>query len=396
MKRMARIAGSILLGGTLSLPAAAQEGDTLSPFVSYARYYDSNLFRLDESEYALVPQLSDQYGILSAGLNVDWRPGRQRVLASASKSLVRYAKNTRLDYDGSDYRLRWNWQLGNHWSGQVAVSEGVTQSNFSDLAGLRVNNRITRSNRSADGEWQFHPRWRVALGAAASVSENSTPQQQPSDYEENSLTTSVAYRTPKGSSLRGQLRRVDGSFPRRPPGSLDRAYTQTEYNLLGDWAMSGKLALRSRLGYLQRENDTLSQRDFSGLTGRLAADYSPSGKVAMNWALYREIVNSDDVAATYQQSTGTSLGASWQATAKLALRASASYENRRFAGDPGFAVAGAARRDENSLSGALSLSYAPLRMAAIEIGVQAGQRDSNVARSDYTFHTVFVSARADF
>lgn len=390
MKWMARVAGTILLGGTLSLPAVAAEGDTLRPYVSYARYYDSNLFRLADNEQ------SDQYGILSAGVNVDWQPGRQRVLASASKNLVRYADNTRLDYDGTDYRLRWNWRLGNRWSGQVGASEGVTQSNFSDLIGLRVNNQITRANRFVDAEWQFHPRWGVAAGVAAADSSNSTSQQRPSDYEENSATASLAYRTPKGSALRGQLRRVDGAFPHRLPGSLDRAYTQTEYNLLGDWRVSGKLGVQSRLGYLQRQNDTLSHRDFSGLAGRLAADYSLSGKTALNWAIYREIANSDDASATYQQSTGTSLGLFWQASAKLALRAGASYENRRFAGDPGFSVAGVAQRDENSLNGSLSLSYAPLRMATVDVGMQAGRRDSNFVRNDYAFHTLFVSVRADF
>lgn len=396
MKRMARMAGSILLGGTLSLPAAAQEGDTFRPFVSYARYYDSNLFRLAESDYALVPQLSDQYGILSAGFNVDWQPGRQRVLVSASKNQVRYANNSRLDYDGSDYRVRWNWRLGKQWSGQVGASESVTQSNFSDLAGLRVNNQITRTQRFVDGEWTFHPRWRVALGGATAASSNSTVQQRPADYDESSVSGSLVYRTPKGSSLQGQLRRIDGEFPGRLPGSADRAYTQTEYNLLGDWNLSGKLVLRSKLGYLQRENDTQSNRDFSGLAGRLAADYAASGKTVVNWAAYREIANSDDIDATYQQITGSSLGASWQATSKLVLRASASYENRRFMGDSGFTVPGSVRRDENTLSGSLSLGYAPLRAVRIDVGVQAAQRDSNVARNSYIFHTVFVSARADF
>jgi len=40
-----RLAG-LALGKVLGLPAVAKEGDTFRPNVSYAHYFDSNLFRL--------------------------------------------------------------------------------------------------------------------------------------------------------------------------------------------------------------------------------------------------------------------------------------------------------------------------------------------------------------
>ena len=120
------------LSALLVHPAQAKEGDTFRPFVSYAYVYDSNLLRLDTGEFDDL-QRSDRYSVLSAGLNVDWKPGRQRIQASASKNLVRFSRYASLDYDGSDYQLRWNWRLGNHWSGQLGASRDVTQTNFSDF-----------------------------------------------------------------------------------------------------------------------------------------------------------------------------------------------------------------------------------------------------------------------
>lgn len=395
MKRTFALAG-LGLAALQALPVAAKEGDTLRPFVSYTRYYDSNLFRLDESEYGLVQEKSDQYGVLSAGVNVDWQPGRQRVTAVASKSLVRFQNNTHLDYDGSDYQLRWNWRLGNHWSGQVGATESVTQSSFSDLVGLQINNQVTRENRFASADWQFHPRWSAGVGAATAKASNSTAQQAPLDYEDSSVSATLGYTTPKGSKLRAQVRKVDGEYPNRPITYVDRLYTQTEYNLLADWSLTGKLIARGKIGYTQRENDTQSQRDFSGVTGRITADYSPTGKTMLTWALYREIANSDDLNATYQVNTGTSLGAAWQMTSRTTLRASGSYENRSFEGDTGLVIPGLVQRDDDTLSGTLSLSYSPVPMATINIGVQAGRRDSNIPANDYKFHSVFVSVRADF
>lgn len=397
IRRRALQFASMALGALLALPALAKDGDTFRPFVSYTRFYDSNLYRLAEIEYSLVPQLSDQYGVLSAGLNVDWQPGRQRVLASASKNWVRFSRNTQLDYDGADYQLRWNWRLGNHWTGQVGATESVTQSSLSDQLGLPVNNQVTRDNRFASAEWQFHPRWNVGLGTAAATSTNSTYPQTLLDYEDQSVSATLGYTTPKGSKLRGQLRRVEGEYPNRPPSLfVDRAYTQTEYNLLGDWNMAGKLISHAKIGYVQRENDILSQRNFSGLAGRISADYYPTGKTMLNWAIYREIANSDDINATYQLNTGTSLGAAWLATSQITLRANTSFENRTFEGDTGFILLGTPQRDEDTLSGSLSLSYAPVRMATIDVGLQAGRRDSNMPVNDYSFHSFFLSVRADF
>lgn len=396
MRRALPLVGLAVLGA-LTTPALAKEGDTFRPFVSYTRHYDSNLFRLAESEYALVPQRSDQYGVLGAGLNVDWQPGRQRIAASASKNQVRFARNSQLDYDGSDYQLKWSWQLGNRWSGQAGATESVTQSSFSDLAGLRINNQITRDSRFASADWQLHPRWHVGLGVAAVSSTNSTVQRAPLDYEDQSVSATLGYATPKGSKLRGEIRRAEGEYPNRLSGvSVDRAYTQTEYNLLGDWNVSGKLVTHAKAGYVKRENDTLAQRDFSGVAGRLSADYFPTGKTALNWAIYREIANSDDLNATYQVNTGTSLGAAWRATGKITLRADVTFENRSFQGDTGLVVTGLQQRDEDTLGGSLSMRYAPVRMAIVDVGLQAGRRDSNMTANDYKFHGAFVSVRADF
>lgn len=392
--RMLVFAG-VGIAALYALPVHAAEGDTFSPFVSYTYYYDSNLYRLDDSEYSLVPEKSDHYSVLSAGLNVDWRPGRQQVLASASKSFVRFSRYDNLDYDGSDYQLRWNWRLGNHWSGRVGGTEKVTQSNLGDQLGLPVNNEITKRRAFADAAWQFHPRWSIGAGAATVESTNSASSRTPLDYEEDSVTATLGYKTPKGSKLSAQLRRAEGEYPNRVSPLLDPQYTQTEYNLLGDWTLTGKLIAHGRIGYVQREHDTLGQRDFSGVAGRLSADYAATGKTTLSAAVYREVANSDVLNATYQVNTGTSLGAAWRATSKITVRADAKFENRAFEGDPGGPIVGD-QRDDDTVSGTLSMGYSPIEAATIEVGVQAGKRDSNISAYSYEYHAAFVSVRGDF
>jgi exopolysaccharide biosynthesis operon protein EpsL len=383
----------------LALPALAKEGDTFRPFVSYSRYYDSNLFRLSEREIDAASQAfaetTDQYGVLSAGLDIDWKPGRQRVLARASLSQTRYSRYSSQDNDGYDYQLKWNWQLGNHWSGLVGATESQSQSSYSDVSVSFVPNEVTRDRQFASANWLFHPRWEIGLNVHQSDVANSAPAQLISDYEDQGMSATLTYLTPKGSRFSGQLRKVDADYPNRVLGVIDNSYSQTEYNLLGDWRSTGKLTARGRLGYVQRDYPNVPARSYDGLNGRVSADYFPTGKTVLNLAVYRELGNSDDANATYSVNTGTSLGAAWQATDKITLRANASFENRDYQGDPGAVVVGTTR-NEDSLSGSLSASYAPVRMATIDLGWQAGSRDSNISVDDYSFHLFFVNVRADF
>ena len=394
MKRL--LAGLMAL---LALPAVAKEGDTFRPFVSYARYYDSNLFRLSDSEIAAASQVfaktTDQYGVLSAGLNVDWQPGRQRVLASASLSQLRYSHYDSQDNDGYDYQLRWNWQLGNHWSGLVGATDIQSQSKYEDVQIGFVPNEVTRQRQFASANWLFHPRWQVGMNVDRSDVANSAPAQFISDYEDQSMGATLTYITPKGSRLSGQLRKVDADYPNRVLGVIDNSFSQTEYNLLGDWRSTGKLTARGRLGYVQRDYPNVPARNYDGFNGRISADYFPTGKTVLNLSVYRELGNSNDANATYSLDTGATLGAAWLATNKITLRANASYENRDFQGDPGVIILGTTR-NEDTLSGSFSISYVPIRMATIDLGWQAGSRDSNIAVEEYTYHLFFASVRADF
>lgn len=376
------------------LPALAQQGDTFRTYVSYLHTWDSNLYRLAKSEYGLVADRSDDYGVLAAGLEMDWRPARQQIMMHVGGSAVRFSRNTQLDYDGSDFRANWNWRLGNRWSGNVGATQALTQSSFNDL-GVPINNRVTRDSRFFSTDWQFHPRWQAGAGVSALESTNSEAVQALLDYEEISYNATIGYVTPKGSRLRLQFRRLDGEYPGRTAAFQNRAYAQDEINVLGDWSIAGKLVAHGRIGYLNREDDAVPERNSARLAGRLSVEYTPTGRTALRWEVYREVANSDDIRASHQVSAGTTFGLAWQATPKITLRANVGWENRRFDGDTGV-LPTAARRDEDTASGSLSLRYAPMDMATIDLGVQAGRRESSLPNNDYSFHALFASGRIGF
>lgn len=409
-----------VLGAVHAMPAQAHEGDTFRPFVSYGTFFDSNLFRLADTESPGFPR-SDRYSVLSAGLNVDWKPGRQQIVANATKTRVRYNRNTIYDSDGSDYQATWNWQLGNRLSGKVGAAESLSQSSF-DSVGL-VNNEVTRKRHFGRAEWEFHPRWRIGGGIEKADYSNSELVSQ--DAQQQTQDVVLTYRTPKGSSLRAQVRRVDAEypnpqtlasvcsflffcppFPMIPTDVADNSYKQTEYNLLGDWSVSGKLKLRGQVGWVDRQyENTLrgdfsvpvpqlkTRPDFSGLAGRISADWYATGKTLLSVSAYQELGGAGDINASSVVKHGASVSGVWLIREKWRLNVGATFENRDFQGDPGTTKQ---QRNDDTFSESLSISYMPIQAISVDVGVSAGRRDSNYSVDDYTFHMLFANVRADF
>lgn len=401
--------------------AGAHEGDTFRPFVSAGYYSDSNLFRLDENESPSTPR-PDRYALYQAGLNVDWKPGRQQVLVNATKTLIRYDRNTYLDFNGDDLQATWNWRLGNRLSGKLGAARSTSQSSFSDI-GL-VNNSVDRERRYGRAEWEFHPRWRIGGGVETTDNTNSDASQASQDVHQTVQDMVLNYVTPKGSKLGMQLRHTDAEFPNMqvlsytcsflsfcppfpfvPSTVADSSYKQTEYLLLGDWRVSGKLGLRGQAGWVDRSyanqmrgtvagSPQFKERpDFSGFTGRATADWFPTARTLLSFTAYQEPGGATDINASSVLRKGAKLDGVWLMREKWRLNAGATFENRAFKGDPGTT---ATQRNDDTLGASLGVSYTPIEAVSVDLGVQAGRRDSNYSGENFSFHTVYVNVRGDF
>lgn len=397
-----------------SFPAVAHEGDTFRPYVSAGYYRDSNLFRLAGGESPATPR-EDSYALYQAGIQIDWKPGRQQFLVDVSQTRIRYNRNTFLDFEGNDTRATWNWRLGNRLSGNIGFTQSSSQSNF-DSVGL-VNNSVDRERRFARAEWEFHPRWRIGGGVDTSENTNSAASQLSQNFTQDAYDLGVTYRTPKGSSLRALVRKTEADYPVQQTLRLrfvfpsvffdvaDNSFDQTEYLLAGDWRVSGKLNVRGQAGWVSREYRntlknplggfaTLVERpDYSGFTLRGTADWFPTAKTLLSLTAYQELGGANDINASSVEKRGAKLDAVWLMREKWRLNAGLGTENRDFQGDSG--VGGAVRSDSTS-NLSLSLRYAPINAVSIDFGVQFGRRDSNFVNEEFDYRTVFANARADF
>ena len=398
-----------LLTGILALAfassASALEGDTFRPFVSFSQYYDDNLFRLADNEsifingHLLTGPQADKYNVLNVGANIDWRIKRQQLIARVAKSLVRYSKFDSLNYDGSDYLAQWNWQLGNHWNGQIGATQTLSQSSYTDLnTSIALNNQRTVRNVFGTANWQFHPRWQVGGGVSEVNVINSDATQAQSDFKEQAQELNLTWSTPKGSSVRTQLRIAKASYPNTQFATVDNGYSQQDLNVFTVWSYSGLLRFQNRVGYQKRAHNSLSARDFSGVTGRATIDYFATGKTLYSLSLYRELGAVSLISSSYRLTTGFSLNGLWNMTSKLSLNGALSRETDDFKGDPGIFTFNLPVRQDKTRNASLGLNYQPLRSTVIGLGLQTGRRVSNdvINQSSYKFNTIFANVRVDF
>ena len=390
----------VLLYGTFLIlcQASAAPGDTVQPYVSASVIHDTNLFRLSSSRDPRLVLGSDSksYTIkrVEAGLSVDYAVGRQQIILKGGVNQNWFERFSFLNYDGSDARATWNWQFGNLWQGDLGYSHGRTLTSFTQL---QDRLRAIQTQQSAFGSavYKLDPDWRIRAGAGWSSFNSGLPQRRFFNRDEAYASVGIMHINEANNSLGVEVKRTEARFPERevtPLSIFDNGYTQTELSAVADWRYTGQSRFQGRLGYTQSRHKQISTRDFNGVTGRLAYDWSVSGKTLLNMALWREVGAIDNVASTYVATKGASLGVSWFPASKIFVKGEAAYKWHDFTG---VVNAGPHRKDDvRSISA--SLGYTPASNVQLSLDGKVEKRSSNIAFIDYDSNNIAASVKIVF
>lgn len=376
----------------LSNPARAVEGDTFRPVVSYGYSYDSNLFRLENDFAAVFYGIdtsihSDTFQRLGVGFNLDWKQGRQRVVAKALASKTRFDRYSLLNYTGQDANLEWQWQLGNYWSGKVGTSRTKSLGTFREVTGL-VSNTRTSENQFFDANYRIHPRWQASLGLNSGTYTYSAAAQRDSNSETDAWTLGVYY---LGSTLQRigvELRESEIFLPNRVlTPTLDNDYMDRSFNLVANWQASGKSGLNVRIGRVERKNKHVPARDYSGLNWRLDGNWAVSGKSLVGGSLFREIRNTEYTTSNHSMVSGGTLSYIWQFMPKTRMQASLGQEDYNYDG--------IVRRDKVKTA-TVAVVHEPWVGGELSAGIQRETRDSNTVLYSYKSNALFLNANLKF
>lgn len=389
---------ALLLGAAFCYPAAAGPDDGLHAIAGLGYFHDDNLFRLPDGVPGYDGRRSDAARSYLAGLTFDKRYSRQEISARATVSKVKFNHFDQLDYDGKDLQFNWKWHLLSHWDGNLGTTYAQTLAPYTDFRSSERNLR-TQRHYHFDGGWRMHPSWRVRGGAARDKFEYELPVQRVNNRSEDTFELGFDY-LPKSESTAGLVaRKIKGRYQNlRALGGMlqDDSFDQDELKARIFWNAGGSSNVQMLAGYARRKHRSLPERDASGFNGRVTAQYAPRGKMSYTAAAWREFSAVESNVVSDSLNRGASLAARYDATAKLRLDASLSYEKRRY--NARIALATPQDLDDSLKSAQLSATWQVRRTISLSTSAAQQVRSGSpfLGLGKFKANTISFNANAQF
>jgi Uncharacterized protein conserved in bacteria (DUF2320). len=103
------------------------------------------------------------------------------------------------------------------------------------------------------------------------------------DSDINTYKTGFRYLTRKGSKIDFNSTVSNASYPTQP--TTVNSYNQYDNGIGFDWVATGKTRIEGKVNYTKRDYPEAPQQNYSGVTGRISADWAATGKPNSMWLL---------------------------------------------------------------------------------------------------------------
>lgn len=395
---------------SLSAPVWADEQDDINFTFGAEAKYDDNLFRLPDSadtrQSVGKSKRSDRILTTNAGIKINKPYAMQRFQLDLNAVDSRYDTNSYLDYTAFNYRAAWLWQLTPNIKGTLAADQQQILNSFSEFRDfnnqLNIRKSIqTNENRIFDVDATIGGGWHLLGGVSELRSRNSVAFNAVGDFVQRGANVGVKYVFPSENSIALVQRGYDGKYQGRvadAASQLDTGFKQKETEMQVQWRLTGKSLIDAKLGYVDREHDNFSSRDYDGVTGRLAYNWQPTGKLGVITSLSRNIYSYQQAANSYFVANTFAINPIWTVTAKTRLSLRYDYSQRDYRGA---VVPVAEHREDNVQSLMFSADWEPTRTIKVTGSLRREMRDSsfnnpNAAGGDLEFDADIATIGAQF
>lgn len=397
---------------SLSTPTWADEQDTLNFSVGAGVTFEDNLFRLPDSANTFQSlgksQKSDRIITTNAGIKIDKPYSLQRFQVDLNLIDNNYDTYNYLDYTAFNYRAAWLWQLTPNVKGTLSADQQQVLNSFSEFRDF--NNQLNRrrsiqtnENRIFDVDALVGGGWHLLGGISELRSRNSVTFDATGDFIQTGANIGVKYVAPSENSITLLQRAYNGDYQGRNAVALtqlDSGFKHRETEALVQWRLTGKSLINAKLGYVDREHDNFSSRDYDGFTSRLAHNWQPTGKLGVVTSISRNIYSFQQAINSYYVADTFAITPIWQVTAKTSLSMRYDFSHRDYRGA---VVSIAERRKDNVQSLMLSADWKPMRTLTVTGALRHEMRsssfnDTNAVGGDleYDANTATINAQLLF
>jgi hypothetical protein len=396
----------------VGIAAAPGVSAQLSPYyigASQAFSRDSNIFRVADG----VSKSSDVWSTTSLLAGIDQQISRQRVYADAAIRYNKYQDLDQLDHTAYRVGLGLDWATVERLSGRLSfnAAEGLGSYGAADTPATTEKN-IERSQEALASVRLGGAAARLNLEGTLSHRElnYSLEAWDRYEYRRDTVGLGVIYRPSGALTLGAGARHTRGTFPRftqDPSGAfIADDYDRNDIDLTAVWEATGASRVNARISVTDESHDIAGARDFSDVTGAIAWDWRPTGKLRFLTELARDSGQElnpltsaggtiSAVGDTSQLADQLQVQAFYEATAKIQLNALARYTHRSLVDTLSIGGGGTITSAGNDNTTTLSLGarYNPTRTIQIgcSIGTESRNADSTVS---YDYSAEYASCFA--
>ncbi len=370
-------------------PARAQgtdevPGPVLALHAGAALERDSNILRAPDA-------VSDEIGVLSAGLRLDKRYSLQRLTLQAQASRFGFRDYSNLDYSTLTYDGALNFQFTPALRGILSTDRRQYRdiTNASAATG-RINLRTER-RELAEVTLLGRGGWRTLAGLNQSRSRSEDLRALQASPTVSSLHIGGGYEFPAGTLLTAQVRRGDGDY-----GAVARGigFRETEPSVTLRWPATAKTSLDARIGYLDRSHDQEPARDFQGLVANGTLRWVHSPRTSLEAGLARDLGSYEFGGGGHIRGWRLYLAPAWRPSEKTALRFRHTMERREWqVVSPTSPDLG---REDRTRWNALTFEWTPRRLLEFTASARQERRHSTLAGAGFRANVVSLGVRLNF
>lgn len=377
--------------GAAAAPHMALAQATLNPYADAHYEYDSNVFRVQNSQANLIalgdPTLADKDLKSVIGLDGTYLWSEQKLTATVEGRRYDYDHFTELDHNEYLADVALNWRTTSLLDGILEARQEQLMAPFqlgnSSALTIDVDRKI-----SGTLDLNINPDWRLETGAYSHYLKS--PLQDFPDFVERETSGQLALLNRSVAHLTYGITidHLSGRFENAPTVG---SYNQTDAQLTASYVVSALSTFKGALGYTKR---TETGDSVSGITGLLGytRQLTPKTSIAFNAT---RAVNSYVAAGGSELDTSANLVVSWQATYKLNVGLSGGYVHSTFVGQfvPGSPGSITAGRADNSPLASLNLNYQVMRHFKLHGYFNHTSRSSTVDLYNFSDNIVGIEAR---
>ena len=345
---------------------------------------DSNILRSSSP-------VSDELGVLAAGLRLDKRYSLQHVTLDAQATRVGFRDFSNLDYSTFTYHGAWDFQFTPKLQGVVsAVRRQYRDITNATLGGGSIRLRTEREE-FAQASLVGRGGWRTLAGLAHTRSRSDDPRSLEASPSVTSVHVGGAYEFATGASLTAQVRRGDGEYG---PGLAGAQFHETEPSVRLHWPATAKTTFDARFGHLDRSHDTASVPDLKGFVGNSVLRWTYSPRTSLEAGLARDLGSYEFIGGGQIRGWRSYIAPAWRPSAVTQLRFRHAYESRQWRVQS--TLSPDVGREDRVRWNELALEWTPQRLVQVTASARHERRHSSLPGLGFRGNVVGIAARLNF